>query len=98
MIHRDINQLQYLTDIVQYIDEITLEVKTAKVVFIEELAPKLVFVYLASLDESENIHEDFGGIKYSSIMVFDNLPNENPDGSYKDSVLGMYGKIVGENN
>lgn len=97
MIHRDINQLPYLTETVQYIDEITLEVRNARVVCVENIEPTLAFVYLASFNEEENIHQDFG-VRYRDIMVFDNLPNENPDGSYKDSVLGMYGKTIGENN
>jgi hypothetical protein len=32
------------------------------------------------------------------IIVYDALPNETSEGIYRDTVLGNYGKLVGEEN
>lgn len=95
MLHRNINTLPQVTKEVIYLDEITLEEKVGIVMYIEQVNPELAFVYLASPHKEENIHEDFG-VQYKDIMVFDNIPNEDESGVYRDAVLGTYGKIVGE--
>lgn len=93
MYHRNISTLPQLTQEVMYIDEITLEERVGIVMYIEQVNPELAFVYLASPYKKENIHEDFG-VQYKDIMVFDNVPNEDESGVYRDPVLGMYGKYV----
>lgn len=97
MIHRPITQLPEVGAEISYLDEITYEQKIGQVVYIEPLSKDAAFVYIASPDMEENIHEDFG-VRYMVIMVFDSLPNETADGIYRDTVLGNYGKIVGEEN
>lgn len=95
MIHRNIEQLPILTNEIYYLDPITMDQKHGVVVFIEKLEENVAFVYVASDDIEENVHEDFG-VRYRDIIVFDDYENENEDGSFKDPVLGMYGKKVGE--
>ena len=60
----------------------------------EDVGPNVVFAYLASVDPDENDKSDFG-IMYRDIMVFDTIPNEMPDGSYRDPIMGTHGKLVG---
>ena len=97
MIHRPLSQLPEIGAEIVYLDELTYEQKVGRVVYIEPLDTDTVFVYIASPDDTENIHEDFG-VRYMVIVVFDSLPNETADGIYRDTVLGNYGKIVGEEN
>ncbi len=97
MIHRPITQLPELGAEITFLDEITYEQKIGKVVYIEKLDAYTVFVYIASPDMEENIHEDYG-VRYMKIIVFDDYPNETKEGIYRDTVLGNYGKLVGEEN
>lgn len=97
MIHRPLSQLPEIGEEIVYLDELTYEQKVGRVVYIEPLDPNNSFVYIASPDEVDNIHEDYG-VKYMSIIVFSNFPNETAEGIYRDTVLGNYGKLVGEEN
>ena len=96
MICRPYEEAKYLTigSDVQYLDQNTYEPIDAKVVYMEQVGENVIFAYLASSDNTENNKSDFG-VKYKDIMVFDTLPNEMPDGSYRDPIYGEHGKLVG---
>ena len=97
MIHRNIAYLPAIGDEIVYIDELSYEQKVGKVSFIEMVNKDAYFVYVSSPDPEENIHVD-NGVSYMAIIVYDNLPNETIEGIYKDTVLGNYGRITGDEN
>ena len=97
MIHRPYDQLQSVGKEVVYLDPFTMDQRTGIVMNVEHLAPRTAFVYLASPYKDENTHEE-NGIKFRDIMVFDDVPNEDDSGVYRDPILGQYGKYTGESN
>ena len=97
MLHRPYDQLANVGNEVVYLDQLTLEKRTGIVMWIEELAPRTAFVYLASPYKDENVHQE-NGIAFRDIMVFDDIPNEDESGVYRDHVIGQYGKFTGESN
>ena len=95
MILRRYNTLPQLTQEIKYLDPVTYEERVGIVQYIEHIEPQVAFVYVASPDKEENLHQDFN-VFYRDIIVFDNYNNELEGGVYRDSILGMYGKFVGE--
>jgi len=95
MIHRPYSQLQEVGKEVVYLDPLTMEQRTGIVMLIENIGPRVAFVYLASPYKEENVHKE-GEMSFRDIMVFDDVPNEDPSGVYRDPILGQYGKLVGQ--
>ena len=96
MIHRPYDQLQEVGSEVVYLDQLTLDKRTGIVLKIEHLSPRVAFVYLMSPYKDENTHVDEEtGASYRDIMIFDDVPNEDPSGAYRDPVLGQYGRYAG---
>lgn len=97
MIHRPYDQLSNVGKEVAYLDPLTLDQRTGIVVFIEHLSARSAFVYLASPYKDENVHQE-NGFTFRDIMVFDDVPNEDDSGVYRDPIIGQYGKYTGESN
>ena len=94
MIHRDINTLSSLQNELVYIDELTGDTITGIVMKKEMIGPNVCFIYVASPYQEQNTKQE-GNMFYKDIVVFDDRPNEE-NGILKDTVLGNYGKAVGE--
>lgn len=97
MIHRPYDQLEHVGKEVVYLDPLTLDKRTGIVVSIEQLGPRMAFVYLASPYKDENVHQE-NGMAFRDIMVFDDVPNEDESGVYRDPIIGQYGKYTGESS
>lgn len=97
MIHRPYDQLQYVGNEVVYLDPLTIDKRTGIVMAVEHLSERVAFVYLASPYKNENIHQE-NGVAFRDIMVFDDVPNEDESGVYRDHIIGQYGKYTGESN
>jgi hypothetical protein len=97
MIHRPYDQLTEIGNEVVYLDPLTMDKCTGIVMMVEQLAPRTAFVYLASPYKDENIHQE-NGIAFRDIMVFDDVPNEDDCGVYRDHIIGQYGRFTGDSN
>lgn len=97
MIHRPIKDLSEIQigSRIYYNDPITIDKIYGTVVNIDFIGPQKAFIYVASPYQDENIHVEYG-LAYKDIIVFDDIPNELPCGTYRDPVKGQYGKITGD--
>ena len=88
MLHRDIRTIQDLGTEVIYNDQITGEPIMGIVGRVEQVGPKVVFVYIMSPYNDENDKYEPDGFRYKEIMVFDDRP-QTEHGWHKSAIEAM---------
>lgn len=98
MYKRDLSTLPELGAEIIYLDELTGQQISGIVLYVEYLDEHTTFAYIASPYKDENNKEEIldNGMKlqYRDIIVFDDKPN-TMHGWHRDTILGNYGKYVG---